>query len=139
MPRSNLPEQMRMNATRSRCALSMLAWIFRMKPLKGSSAGATAPSLLTRGVGCGRELAERVEERREAEVVHRAAEEHGRHLAREEALRMEGVARVLEQLGLFTQALVAVVIELASRLGRRCPSTSMCAISAPSGAAASNT
>ena len=36
IPRSKLPEQIRMKATRSRCALSMFAWILKTNALKGS-------------------------------------------------------------------------------------------------------
>ena len=44
MPRSNTPEQMRMKASRSRCALSMPAWTLKTKALKGSVSARRAPS-----------------------------------------------------------------------------------------------
>ena len=42
MPRSNLPEQMRTKAMRSRWFLSMFAWILNTKPLKSFSTGSTS-------------------------------------------------------------------------------------------------
>jgi predicted hydrocarbon binding protein len=48
-PALEAPEQMRMKATRSRCALSMFAWILKTKPLKGSSSGSTLAGELSRG------------------------------------------------------------------------------------------
>ena len=42
MPRSKWPEHTRMNAMRSRCAGSMLAWILNTKPENFGSAGCTA-------------------------------------------------------------------------------------------------
>ena len=48
----------------------------------------------------GHQLAEGLEEGLEAEIVHRAAEEHRRQIARQEALLVEGVARRVEELGL---------------------------------------
>ena len=55
MPRSNLPEQMRMKAMRSRWALFMLAWILKMKPENSSRQGSTASPvrLSTRASGVG--------------------------------------------------------------------------------------
>jgi hypothetical protein len=41
MPRSNLPEQMRTKAMRSRWCLSMLAWILNTKPEKSLDVGST--------------------------------------------------------------------------------------------------
>ena len=37
------PEQMRTNATRSRCARSMFDWILKMNPLKRGPVPATSP------------------------------------------------------------------------------------------------
>ena len=41
MPRTNLPEQMRRKAMRSRWFLSMLAWILKTKPEKSGSVAST--------------------------------------------------------------------------------------------------
>ena len=55
MPRSNLPEQMRRNAMRSRWFLFMLAWILKIKPLNCSLHGSTSSPLCAslRGSGVG--------------------------------------------------------------------------------------
>jgi len=53
MPAVNRPEQMRMNATRSRCCGSMFAWILNTKPVSFSSAGATSRVVVARGRGAG--------------------------------------------------------------------------------------
>jgi hypothetical protein len=55
MPRSNLPEQMRMKAMRSRWALFMLAWILKIKAEKSSRAGSmrSPVRLSTRASGVG--------------------------------------------------------------------------------------
>ena len=52
-PRSKRPETMRTNATRSRCAGSMLAWILKTRPVKPASAGSTVRSVAARGCGGG--------------------------------------------------------------------------------------
>jgi hypothetical protein len=53
MSRSNLPEQTRMKAMRSRCFGSMLAWILKMKPEKAGFSGAISVPAMTRGLGAG--------------------------------------------------------------------------------------
>ena len=53
MPAVNLPEHTRMNATRSRCCGSMLAWILNTKPLSFGSNASTARCTVVRGSGAG--------------------------------------------------------------------------------------
>ena len=55
MPRSNLPEQMRIKAMRSRWALFMLAWILKMNAENSSRQGSTVSPvrLSTRASGVG--------------------------------------------------------------------------------------
>src|SRR5512138_2806149 len=96
IPRTILPEQIRTKATRSRCARSMFAWILKTKPLNSSRVGSTVPWSVSRGR---HQLAEGLEEGLQAEVVRRAAEEHGRELARLEPPPVEPVAGRLEQVG----------------------------------------
>ena len=75
---SNRPEQTRTNATRSRWRGSMFAWILKTKPVNRSSVGLTMPESRQSRLRRWRELDERLEERLEAEVRQRAAEEHRR-------------------------------------------------------------
>ena len=51
MPASNLPEQMRINAIRSRWALFMLAWILNTNAEKPGSNGSTTPVSVFLGSG----------------------------------------------------------------------------------------
>ena len=53
MPRVNLPETMRTNAMRSRCAGSMFAWILKTKPENAGESGSTSPVAVLRGSGAG--------------------------------------------------------------------------------------
>ena len=53
MSRSNLPEQMRMYAMRSRCFGSMFAWILKMKPENASSLGSINSPPTSRPCGGG--------------------------------------------------------------------------------------
>jgi hypothetical protein len=68
MPAVNLPEQTRMNATRSRCCGSMLAWILNTKPVSLSLAGCTARGGRAR-LRRRRVLDEEIQQRLHAEVV----------------------------------------------------------------------
>ena len=74
----NRPEQTRTNATRSRCRGSMFAWILKTNPVKRSSVGLTIARVARPRLRRRRELDERAEERLEAEVGQRAAEEDRR-------------------------------------------------------------
>ena len=56
----------------------MFAWILNTKPVKRSSVGLTMSRVARARLRRRRELDERAEERLEAEVGHRAAEEHRR-------------------------------------------------------------
>ena len=53
MPRSNIPEQMRKNATRSRCLRSMFAWILNTKPENCLVVGSINPAVEWRAAGAG--------------------------------------------------------------------------------------
>ena len=53
MPRSNRPEHTRTNATRSRCAGSMLACTLNTSPENGASTARSSPSTSARGLGAG--------------------------------------------------------------------------------------
>jgi hypothetical protein len=53
MPRSKTPEQIRMNASRSRCAVSMPACTLNTKALKGSVSARVEPSAAATPVGAG--------------------------------------------------------------------------------------
>src|ERR1051325_4090728 len=53
MSRSNLPEQTRMKATRSRCFGSMFAWILKMNPENPGCSGEISTPAITRGLGGG--------------------------------------------------------------------------------------
>ena len=79
--RSNLPEQMRMNATRSRCCGSMFAWILNTKPVSLLFVGADFARGGRARLRRRRVLDEEVEQQLHAEVVDRRAEEHRRLLA----------------------------------------------------------
>ena len=78
-PPLDWPEQMRRNATRSRWALSMFAWILKTKPENRASSGATVPMSYARA-GRRAHLHELSRNGASAEVVRPAAEKHGRHL-----------------------------------------------------------
>ena len=53
MPLSKRPEQMRMKATRSRCAGSMLACTLNTKPVRAASSAATVRPTVSRSPGGG--------------------------------------------------------------------------------------
>ncbi|CAB4367715.1 unannotated protein [freshwater metagenome] len=53
IPRSNLPEQIRAKAMRSRWFGSILAWILKMKAANSASNGRASPSTSGRGAGAG--------------------------------------------------------------------------------------
>ena len=53
MPRSNLPEQTRKKAMRSRCFGSILAWILKINPENFGSSGSTMRTVASRGFGAG--------------------------------------------------------------------------------------
>ena len=77
LSRSNLPEQMRMKASRSRWALFMLAWILNTKAEKsGLERRRSTPQSAVPGQGRGRQAQEFLQERLDAEVRQRGAEEH---------------------------------------------------------------
>ena len=125
IPRSKRPEQTRRKATRSRCARSMFAWILKTN----AAEAARRRGRWARCSTCARQrrrhqLAERVEERLEAEVVDRAAEEHRRHLAAWKRAASKRVARGVEQLDLLAEARVASSPSvLVDASGRRAPTT----------------
>src|SRR5699024_1337399 len=53
MPRSNFPEHTRKNATLSRCAGFIFAWILKINPEKSGLSGEITPSVDFRGAGAG--------------------------------------------------------------------------------------
>ena len=82
---SNLPEQMRTKAMRSRCRGSMFAWILKTNPEKPGSVGCDhPPARPCAGRGGGGVLEEGIEQELHAEVVDGAAEEDRRQFARED-------------------------------------------------------
>ena len=96
MSRSNLPEQTRMKAMRSRCLGSMLAWILKMKPLNSGKSGEISVPAMTRGLGRGRMFQKAVEQELHTEIVAGAAEEDGRALAGEDGGIVENFAGAFE-------------------------------------------
>ena len=97
IPRSKRPEHTRTNAMRSRCRGSMFAWILNTKPVNSGSSGSTMPARRLVRRRRRREIEELLEERLDAEVGERAAEEHRREIAREQRLVVERVPRGVEQ------------------------------------------
>jgi hypothetical protein len=126
MSRSNLPEQTRTNAMRSRCFGSMLAWILktnaenlswvtgisRSRSAHAGSAGSAARAVTGPAAGVARAARspakEAVQQELDAEVVHGAAEVDGRLLAGADGGEIEGMAGAVEHR------------ELLGDLGRRC-------------------
>jgi hypothetical protein len=103
MPRSNLPEQTRTKAMRSRCLGSMLAWILKTKPENFGSPGCTWRVSVARGCGGGREVDHGVEQALHAEVVDRRAEEHRRLLAGQVGVAVEGMRGAAHQFDFHAQ------------------------------------
>ena len=87
MPRSKRPEQTRRNAIAVAVVGSMFAWILKTKPREARRRRVDrARRSVARGAGGGASSRKRVEERLDAEVGQRAAEEHRRQLAGANAL-----------------------------------------------------
>src|SRR6266436_3346080 len=111
MPRVYFPAHTRRNATRSRCAGSMFAWILNTKPASAGSAGSTVRSRAPRGSVPD----ERREQLLDAEVVDGGAEEHRRLPTGAVSVRIEALRGALHQLNLLAQGARLITEEVARR------------------------
>ena len=116
IPASKRPEQTRTNATRSRCLRVHVRLDLEHEAGERRRVGSTMPVVDSRGDGARRELEELVEERLDAEVRERAAEEHRRELAASAPpASIERVARRVEQRDVLHEPVVRVVAEQLAR------------------------
>ena len=93
----------------------MFAWILKTNPVNCSSVGLTTPVDDLARRRRRRELEELAQERLDAEVRERAAEEHRRQLAGQERLLVERVACLVEQRDVLHQLVVRLGAEQFSR------------------------
>ena len=100
MPRSNTPETMRMNARRSRCAVSIPACTLNTTALNGSVTSRGLPLMSSRPRGGGANSTQGVEDLADTEVEHRGREDHRGRLAGEEHLLVVVLAAAREQFAL---------------------------------------
>ena len=100
-----------MKAIWSRCRGSMFDWILKTNPEKRGSSGAISPSSSFARPGRRGVIEKAVEQQLHAEVVDRAAEEDGGHVASQDGRVVEGFARPIEHGNLLQHFLVQGLIE----------------------------
>ncbi len=108
-----------MNASRSRCAVSMPACTLNTTALNGSVTSRTPPETSSRGPGGRREGHEGVENLPDAEVEHRGAEDHRRRLTGQEHLLIVLLTARDQQIALLDGGVPVDALTFGRGLGRQ--------------------